>query len=122
MNRGTRRPCALLLTVFGAACAVETPLAETPSEACPVIAPQPAGTYPSISYVSYVVDGEIVVANQRHLHRGPHHSVPVDTLVPHPLDNLNLALVESIELFKPPRSEDLGVCPGVAAVSISLRN
>jgi hypothetical protein len=111
-----------LLAVSTAACGVETPLSETRVAACPVIAPRTPGTYPSISYVSYLLDGEIVIANQRWLHLGGHHSVPVDTVVgPTLFDDLDPRLVESVEVLNAPKSEELGVCPGVRAVSIATK-
>ena len=122
MHRSDSRSAGVLplLVLVLTACDASSSVLETSVEACPVVTVAEAGVYPRISYVTFLVDGEVVIENQRQLHRGSHHTEVIDT-VPSPLDSMEAGEIAGIEIFKPQQAQELGVCPGVVAVVVSTK-
>jgi hypothetical protein len=89
------------------------------ASACPVIADVDDGVYPRVQYVTVIIDGEIAAANQAQIVTGRHGVYRPDS-IPSPLDNIDPSQIEEIQVLRPPESLEVGACPGVAAVVVTM--
>lgn len=85
---------------------------------CPRIETVAPDVYPRIKFATLILDGVVVLQNQRQIFHGPHVGEVADPR-PNPLADLDSGQIKSIEVVLPPEAEELGVCPGVSAIIVS---
>lgn len=100
--------------------AIASPDLET-APPCPSIPGYAADGSTISTFVTYLLNGETLIANvpqTRRGHAGPSGASKVES----PFDQIDVSRVQGIELYRPDETAALeGVCPGVYAVDIRTR-
>lgn len=106
----------------GRASADPAPLPVGDQTPCPEVPTYADGSWPRIAYVTWILDGRIAFPNQRQLRMGSHMVQAVDSLPEgSPVAGLRPDQIESVEILLPSQAEEIGICPGVAAIVITTR-